>query len=81
MKWRVFSKQDLILSKIARKKHCKLTYINWKVNRKEHTEEALQDLIKQDLIISQIAKDTHSYDRAKVKPPTPSTLNVFPKQL
>ena len=51
--------------------------------------------LKQDLIISQIAvvtltkssglrnmvKDAHTYDRAKVKPPTPLTLNVFPTQL
>ena len=51
--------------------------------------------LKRDLIISQIAvvtlkkssglrnkiKDAHTYDRAKVKPPTPLTLNVSPTQL
>ena len=25
----------------ARKKHCKVTYLNWKANRKEHTVETL----------------------------------------
>ena len=25
----------------GKKKHCKVTYVNWKGNTKEHTEEAL----------------------------------------
>ena len=27
--------------KLEKKKHCKVTYPNWKGNTKEHTEEAL----------------------------------------
>ena len=27
-----------------KKKHCKVTYLNWKVNRKEHMEEALHKI-------------------------------------
>ena len=27
--------------KLEKKKHCKVTYLNWKGNTKEHTEEAL----------------------------------------
>ena len=35
------SELTLLYSRKRKKKHCKMTYLNWKGNRKEHTEEAL----------------------------------------
>ena len=32
------------LSYNLQNKHCKVTYLNWKANRKDHTEEALHNL-------------------------------------
>ena len=34
---------------LGRKKHCKLTYLNWKENKKEHTEQTLQNLSSDDV--------------------------------
>ena len=34
-----------------RKKHCKVTYLNWKANRKEHTEEVLNNLSSDNVYV------------------------------
>ena len=38
------SSDSHLFDKLEKKKHCKVTYLNWKVNRKEHTVEALHNL-------------------------------------
>ena len=35
------SSRNQLSYKLEKKKHCKVSYLNWRGNTKEHTEEAL----------------------------------------